>query len=63
MKYQSNVRWPKGQFPFGNDVSTDKHRDKESAQCVCDALEKEGWGCEGRVFPVKTWVSEIKQDA
>jgi len=60
-KYQSNAQWPKGQYPMGNDVSTDKHRDQQSAEAVCKGLEKEGWGCEGKVFPIRTWVSEIQE--
>ena len=59
MYYQSNAQWPKGQYPFGNDVSTDKHLSYQSAECVCAGLEKEGWGGEGKIFPIKTWVTEV----
>lgn len=60
-QYQSNVQWPKGQYPFGNDISTDKHHSREAAEAVCGALEREGWGCEGKIFPIKTWVSEVPE--
>jgi len=60
MKYQSNAQWPKGQYPFGNDVSTDQHRNKESAEAVCNGLANDGWGGERKIFPVKVWVNPVE---
>lgn len=61
MQYQSNAQWPKDQYPFSNDVSTDKHGTMDQAAAVCRGLERDGWGGERKIFPVKTWVSEVKQ--
>ena len=55
-EFTSNAQWPKGQYPFGNDISTDWHMGRASAQAVCDALEAEGWDGEGKIFPIRTWV-------
>lgn len=61
VEWQSNVQWPLETYRgmYGDGVSTDKHRNKESALAVCDALKKEGFGCEGKAFPVKTWVEPV----
>ena len=59
MKYTSNAKWPRMDAYIGNsDVTSDEHDTKEQAQAVCDILEREGFGGEGKMFPVKTWVSE-----
>ena len=59
MKYQSNAQWPEGQYPFGNDVSTDQHRNIEIAEAVCKGLAKDGWGGQRKIFPVKVWVTPV----
>lgn len=58
-KYTSNARWPQGTLNgYNNDVSTDTHETKQAAECVCEALEDEGFGGDGIVFPVETWWAE-----
>jgi len=58
-KWKSNVQWPEGQYLFGNEISTHRHHSKEAAECVCRLFELEGMHHENKIFPVKTWVSEI----
>jgi hypothetical protein len=62
MKTQSNAEWPAevncGCIP---NVSTDQHPSEESALWVCRALERDGLGGEHKVFPLRTWVSEPKE--
>ena len=54
----SKVQWDlncyRGQY--GDGVSTDKHPTRESAEAVCRSLEREGFGCEGEHYPIRTWV-------
>lgn len=59
--WESVVLWPK-EVSTGNDpnVSTDRHTTQEQAQAVCDAIEREGLGGEGIIFPLSTKVVEIK---
>lgn len=60
MKFTSNAQWPKNICPgmYGNDITTDNHSTKEAAERVCKALEYGGFGGDGEVFPLKTWVEE-----
>jgi len=59
-KFSSNAEWPEevniGKIP---NVSTDEHRDKETANWICLQLQRHGFGGEGKIFPIKTWVEEI----
>jgi hypothetical protein len=57
-RFQSNAEW---EGLAGIRVSTDTHYSYEAAQMVCDALEEEGLGGDGRVFPIRTWVSDFKE--
>lgn len=64
MKYTSNAKWPRMDAYLGNaDVTSDEHDTKEQAQAVCDILEREGFGGEGKMFPVKTWVEAKSPNA
>ena len=58
-EWQSNAQWPLDVYrgADGKGISTDKHRTKEGAQIVCDMLRGDGFGGEGKAFPIKTWVS------
>ena len=56
MKYISVAQWPPGTLHFSNDISTDKHNTQEQAEVVCKMLEEDGFGGEGKIFPVQTWV-------
>lgn len=57
-KITSNAQWPKGTCDSRNNVSTDTHESREHAQAVCDRLEEKGFGGDGLIFPIKTWVNE-----
>lgn len=57
---QSNVQWPASvSLSRDDNVSTDTHMSVEHAATVCRALEREGLGCEGKIFPLRTWVSPV----
>ncbi len=58
--YTSNAKWPKGTCDFSNNISTDKHGTKEQAEGICRMLEEGGFGLDGKVFPIKTWVEKCQ---
>lgn len=55
--FTSNAEWPDsvstGRKP---NVSTDTHEDRQFAQSICDRLESHGFGGDGKIFPIRTWV-------
>jgi hypothetical protein len=57
-KAQWDLECYRGQY--GDGVSTDKHPTREAAEAVCRILGREGFGCEGKHFPTRTWV--VKED-
>lgn len=60
MNYISHAIWPKDAgIHLGNEdnESTDTHGSREAAEAVCQMLEDRGFGGDGNVFPVKTWVT------
>lgn len=59
-KFRSVARWPEGVLGFSDNISTDKHYTREQAIAVCKLLEVEGFGGEGKIFPVKVWVESLK---
>jgi hypothetical protein len=59
--YFANARWPMNRGisnEYGEPESSDKHQTEREALAVCKLLEKEGYGGDGEIFPVRTWVSE-----
>ncbi len=50
ISFTSNAEWPHVK------PSYDNHFSHEQAQAVCNGLELRGFGGDGQVFPVKTWV-------
>jgi hypothetical protein len=58
-KWKSHAEWPEPNH--GVQFSEDTHDTREQAQSVCDMLQREGLGGEGKVFPIQTWVTEIKE--
>ena len=57
MKYKSCCQWPAGTLDgYENDISTDTHESIEGAKAVIDLLRKNGFGGDGQIFPVKTWI-------
>ena len=56
MRYKSCAKWPEGTIPHCNDVSRVVEYSEDVATSVCNRLEAEGYGGEGKVFPLHTWV-------
>ena len=56
MRYKSCAKWPEGTCPYSNDVTRVVEYNEDVAKGVCRALEQNGYGGEGKVFPFKTWV-------
>jgi hypothetical protein len=61
--YQSNALWPEGvcSSVYGDSISTDTHPTREAAEAVCRALQREGFGGDGKHFPRVVWVSGVQQ--
>ena len=57
VRWKSFARWPHSDDTH---MTVDKHDTKEQAEAVCKRLGEEGWGGEGKIFPIKTWVEEIR---
>jgi hypothetical protein len=58
--YTSHATWPTGVgISLGNiqNESTDTHGDKAAAEAVCQLLHERGFGGDGQVFPLMTWVT------
>ena len=55
-RWKSKAVWGEG---FNNITSEDSHYTKEQAEAVCHILERDGFGGEGKYFPIKTCVEEI----
>lgn len=58
MRYKSCAKWPEGTCDFSNNVTRVVEPDKVAAEIVCKKLERSGFGGEGKVFPLKTWIEE-----
>ena len=52
----SNAQWPKGTIAGGNDITSDEHLTVGAANAACERLERKGFGGEGKIFPLNTWV-------
>ena len=62
-KYTSNAEWPDTvRLGCTPNVSTDTHDSKEFAEAVCRRLEREGFGGERKIFPIRVWVEEIPSE-
>ena len=58
--WQSKAYWPRGTgVSLGNseNASTDTHPTKAHAQAVADTLRSEGFGGEGKIYPLKIEVT------
>lgn len=62
MACQSNALWPSGICfsKYGDDISVDVHETVEQAEAVCRGLGRDGFGGARKVFPLRTWVSEVR---
>lgn len=63
MRHRSIVVWPPG-TPGADEggESHDTHRDKESALAVCRAIERDGLGGDGKIFPLSTRVEPVEAE-
>lgn len=63
-RFQSNALWPdtlRGVSAYGDCISTDTHDNPKAAYWACRGLEIHGFGGDGKVFPLRTWVSDVQQ--
>jgi len=57
-RYHSNAQWPDCvALGTSDNSSTDSHYTKKEAESICKMLERDGFGGDGLIFPIKTWVS------
>lgn len=56
--FSSCASWPKGTAEFSNDVTRDENGSWEQADTICSRLRREGFGGDGKVFPLRTWVED-----
>ena len=54
--YKSVAKWPPGICGGDGNMSTDLHFTYEEAGVVCQLLKRHGFGGEGKIFPLSTWV-------
>jgi len=54
--YKSCAEWPEGTVSEPGNITKDSHHEKGQARSVCNLLRLQGFGGEGKVFPVRTWV-------
>ncbi len=59
-KFKSCAEWPK-ELAVANNISTDNHDTESQAKAVCRMLERDGFGGNGEIFPIRTWVEPIKE--
>lgn len=60
--FKSCAWWPKGTLDFDDNYSEDYHHTLSAAQAVCEALQRKGFGWNGRIFPVKTLACKIEEE-
>ena len=64
MKYKSIALWPANEKLYLSSVNNqteDTHDTESQAKCVCWRLEKDGFGGDRQIFPIKTWVEPVKE--
>jgi len=63
-EWTSNAEWPEGQImqrrAMGKTI--DYHETESAAKAVCRMLKRDGLGGEGKIFPIRTWVDNIKKE-
>ena len=63
MKWKSCAIWPKDCCPSIGNRSSDEHESRTQASCVCNILERNGFGGDGVYFPIYTWVEPILENS
>lgn len=63
MKFKSIIYWP-NTVSLGtvDNTSEDTHDSFDAAAAVCDMIEQQGFGGEGKIFPIKTLVKPVKHE-
>lgn len=57
-KWKSFAQWPVGTIAGSDDdISTDTHDTEAQAKAVCRMLRWDGFGGQGKIFPVRTWTA------
>jgi hypothetical protein len=61
-EWKSCAEWSAGALHLASDDNTtrDGHDTESQAAAVCRALESDGLGGDGRIFPLRTWVESSK---
>lgn len=60
-KWRSVAVWPADSgLSIDNNTSTDTHDTREQAEGVCKLLRENGFGGDGKIFPVETRVEEVR---
>lgn len=52
--WKSWAQWPIGTIGFDDEITTDTHDARDSAEAVCNRLMVEGFGGMGKIFPLRT---------
>jgi len=58
-RWKSCAMWPDACCPAIGNYSEDTHETKAQADAVCAALRRDGFGGDGKFFPIRTWTEEI----
>ena len=61
MKYKSCVEWPEGSVPAIQDYSEVTHDSLAEAEAVITMLKNDGFGGDGKLFPVDTGIVELTE--
>jgi len=59
--YESWAKWPYPEVQLGNEenISTDEHPSKEHAEAIIKMLKRDGFGGEGKIFPIATGICPL----
>jgi len=57
-KFKSVAIWPTG-VGIHITESSDTHDTREQAEAVCKMLRRDGFGGDGKIFPIETRVEEV----
>jgi len=57
--FKSVAKWPQSvNLANSENISDDSHATLTSARIICDKLRKNGFGGDGKIFPIETWVED-----
>jgi len=63
MKWKSCAEWDRSVYTDANNesISKDTHATPRAAEAVCSMLERDGFGGDGKDFPIRTWTEMEKE--